>query len=89
MPKYGLFPLQKNSTYIRKYTVLKNYPFNRVHIIHDVPKWFKLWVGQPKFNKVKNILLFVKFMKRPQIKFHGHTLRESQVIRSKNVKIYH
>ena len=28
-------------------------------------------------------------MKRPQPKFHPHTMKESQVIRSKNVKIYH
>jgi len=28
-------------------------------------------------------------MKRPQTKFHAHTLRESQVIKSKKVKIYH
>jgi len=28
-------------------------------------------------------------MKRPQNKFHARTMRESQVIRSKKVKIYH
>jgi len=28
-------------------------------------------------------------MKHPQTKFHAHTLRESQVTRSKKVKIYH
>jgi len=28
-------------------------------------------------------------MKRPHTKFHAHTMRESQVIRSKKVKIYH
>jgi len=28
-------------------------------------------------------------MKRPQTKFHAHTMRESQVIRSKKAKIYH
>jgi len=28
-------------------------------------------------------------MKRPQTKFHFHTMKESQVIRSKKVKIYH
>jgi len=28
-------------------------------------------------------------MKRPQTKFHAHAMRESQVIRSKKVKIYH
>jgi len=28
-------------------------------------------------------------MKRPQTKFHAHTMRESQVVRSKKVKIYH
>jgi len=28
-------------------------------------------------------------MKRPQTKFHAHTMRESQGIRSKKVKIYH
>jgi len=27
-------------------------------------------------------------MKRPQTKFHAHTMRECQVIRSKKVKIY-
>jgi len=44
--------------------------------------------GQPKVNKVKNFLPFLKFMKRPQTKFHAHTIRESQVIRSKKLKIY-
>jgi len=28
-------------------------------------------------------------MKRPQTKFHAHTMREFQVIRSNKVKIYH
>jgi len=28
-------------------------------------------------------------MKCPQTKFHAHSMRESQVIRSKKVKIYH
>jgi len=28
-------------------------------------------------------------MKRPQTKFHAHTMRVSRVIRSKKVKIYH
>jgi len=28
-------------------------------------------------------------MKRTQNKFHAHTMRESKVIRSKKVKIYH
>ena len=28
-------------------------------------------------------------MKRPQTKFHVHTMRESHVIKSKNVKINH
>jgi len=28
-------------------------------------------------------------MKRPQTKFHAHTMREAQVIRSKKVKVYH
>jgi len=28
-------------------------------------------------------------MKRPQTKFHAHSTRESQVIRSKKVTIYH
>jgi len=28
-------------------------------------------------------------MKRPQTNFHAHTMRESQVIRSKKVKIFH
>jgi len=46
----------------------------------------QLLVGQPK---VKIFLLFLEFMKRPQTKFHGHIMRESQVIRSNKVKIYH
>jgi len=28
-------------------------------------------------------------MKRPQTKFHAHTMTESQVIRSRKVKIHH
>jgi len=38
---------------------------------------------QPQVNKVKNFLPFLKLMKRPQTKFHAHTMSESQVIRSK------
>jgi len=45
------------------------------------------WVT--KINKVKIFLPFLKLMKRPQTKFHAHTMSESQVIRSKKVKIYH
>ena len=49
--------------------------------------WLKpevvLSVGQPK---VKNFLPFLKLIKRPQTKFHAHTMRESQVIRSKKSK---
>jgi len=40
-------------------------------------------VGQPKVNKIKNFLPFLEFMKHPQIKFHAHTMREYQAIRSK------
>jgi len=43
-----------------------------------------LLIGQPKVNKVKTFLPFSKFMKRPQTKFHAHTMSESQAIRSKN-----
>jgi len=43
-------------------------------------------VGQPKVNKVKCFLPFLKLMKRPQTKFNAHTMRESQVIRSKKSK---
>jgi len=45
-------------------------------------------LGQPKVNKVKIFLPFPKFMKCPQTKFHAYTMTESQVIRSKKVKIY-
>jgi len=34
----------------------------------------------------KIVLTFSKFMKRPQTKFHAHTMREFQVIRSKKSK---
>ena len=50
---------------------------------------FYIITGQPKVKKVKNFLPFLKHMKRPQTKFHTHTMKESQVIRSKKVKIYH
>jgi len=36
-----------------------------------------LSVGQPNVNKVKNFLAFLKLIKRPQTKFHAHTMRES------------
>jgi len=42
-----------------------------------------LLLQQPKVNKVKIFLPFLKFMKRPQTKFHIHTMRKSQVIRQK------
>jgi len=45
-------------------------------------------IGQPKVNKVNFFLPFSKFMKRAQTKFHAHTMRESQVVSSKKVKIY-
>jgi len=48
-----------------------------------------LKIGQPKVNKVKIFLPFLKFMKRPQTKFYAHTMKVSQVIRSKKVKVYH
>jgi len=44
---------------------------------------YALCIGEPNVNKVKNFLLFLKFMKRPQTKFHVHTMRESHVVRSK------
>ena len=34
-------------------------------------------LGQPKVNKVKDVLPFLKFMKRPQTKLHAHTMRRS------------
>jgi len=53
-------------------------------------KTLTLSLGQPKVNEVKNFLPFLKFMKRPQTKFHAHTMREFQVIGSKKKgKIYH
>ena len=42
-----------------------------------------LSLGKPKVNKVKIFLPFSKLMKCPQTKFHAHTMRESQVLRSK------
>ena len=42
-----------------------------------------LLVGQPKVNKVKIYLPSLKFMKRPQTKFHADTMSNAQVIRSK------
>jgi len=45
-------------------------------------------LGQTEVNKVKNVLPFLKLLKCPKTKFHTHTMRESQVIRSKKVKIY-
>jgi len=47
-----------------------------------------LSVGQPKVNKAKNFLPFLKFMKRQQTKFHAGIMTYSKVIRSKKVKIY-
>jgi len=39
--------------------------------------------------KVKIFLPLSKLMKRPQTKFHAHTMRKPQVIRPNKVKIYH
>jgi len=39
--------------------------------------------------KLKNFLPFLKLVKRPQTKFHAHSMWESQVIRPKKVTIYH
>ena len=46
-------------------------------------------LGQPKVNEVKIFLLFLKFMKHPQTKFHAHSIKESQVIKSQKVKMYY
>ena len=35
----------------------------------------RLSVGQPKVSKVNIFLPFLKFMKRPQTKFHAYTIR--------------
>jgi len=43
----------------------------------------RLLLGQPKVIKVKIILSFLKLIKRSQTIFHAHTMRVSQVIRSK------
>ena len=55
--------------------------FNLKLSLWETTFWW--WLGQPKVNKFEIFLLFWKFMKRPQTKFHAHTMRESQVIRSK------
>jgi len=41
-------------------------------------------MGQPKVNKVKIFLLYLKFMKRPKTKSHSDTMNDSKVIKSKN-----
>jgi len=46
----------------------------------------KLINGQRKVNKFKIFLPFSKFMKRPQNKFHAHTMSQPKVIRSKKSK---
>jgi len=46
----------------------------------------QLSLGQPNVNKVKIFFLLWKFTKRQQTKFHAHTMRKSQVIRSKKSK---
>jgi len=51
-----------------------------------VSRCFGLSLGQ---TKVKHFLPFSKLMKRPQIKFHAHTMKKSQAIESKKGKIYH
>jgi len=40
-------------------------------------------------SKGQKFSAFFKFTKWPQTKFHTHTMRESQVIRSIKAKIYH
>jgi len=45
------------------------------------------FLGQPKVNKVKFVLPFSKFMKRPRTRFNANAMTDSKVIRSKKVKI--
>ena len=48
-----------------------------------------LIIGQLKVKEVKNVLPFLKFMKRPQTKFHDDTKSEYEIARSKILKVYH
>jgi len=52
-------------------------------LCEDKLKREALSLGQPKVNKVKIFILFKKFMKRPQTKFHAGSMSDSKVIRSK------
>jgi len=45
------------------------------------------FLRQPKVNKVKFALPFLKFMKRPRTRFNANAMTHSRVIRSKKVKI--
>ena len=57
--------------------------------LHLYQKGKDLLLGQSKVNKVKIVLPFLKFMKRPQTKFYADTMHHSKVIRSKKSNIYH
>jgi len=57
--------------------------------LHLYQKGKDLLLGQSKVNKVKIVLPFLKFMKRPQTKFYADTMHHSKVIRSKKGNIYH
>jgi len=69
----------------KEFHVLR-WAFQQVENIFNVCPTHYLFLKKPKFNKVKFFLPFLKFMKRPQTKFHAHTKREVQVIRSKKSK---
>jgi len=45
--------------------------------------FFMSLVGQPKINKVKFFMPVSKLLKRPQTKFHTHTMGDSKAVKSK------
>jgi len=45
-------------------------------------------VGQPKINKVNFFMPVSKLLKRPQTKFHTHTMSDLKAVKSKKIKIY-
>jgi len=54
---------------------------------HNRRSAHEVWsVGQPKINQVKIVVPLLKFMKRPQTKFHADTMSDFKIITSKKDK---
>ena len=91
----NLSPLLHNNLVVPRWasSVLQVFPHiawqAQRQVVHKKYNLYKidllvLWATKSQWSQI--FLPFWKFLKCPQTKFHAHTMRESQVIRSKKSK---